>query len=149
MAKKDEKRYPRGTDILGHKITTRMFLAWSSGTCFWFQKHPTKLMLQFCLVWAVFVGLKIPSTILSVVRQNASTIHLPVMFSHSKTNSPLWHQVRDVPISHSFKNAQNMGNRARKCIWHCFSCEMAYRSTRLRSFTRLKARERFLRLVLR
>ena len=40
-------------------------------------------------------------------------------------------------------------NHARKCIWHCFSCEMDYLSTRLRSFTRLKARERFRRLVLR
>ena len=70
-------------------------------------------------------------------------------FSHSKTNSPLWHQVRDKPISHSgeklwweimktFKSAQNIGNRARKCIWHCFSCEMGYLSTRFRSFTRLK-----------
>ena len=24
-----------------------------------------------------------------------------MLFSHSKTNSPLWHQVRDIPISHS------------------------------------------------
>ena len=52
-------------------------------------------------------------------------------------------------IMKTFKSAQNIGNRARKCIWHCFSCEMGYLSTRLRSFTRLKARERFWRLVLR
>ena len=37
----------------------------------------------------------------------------------------------------TFKSAQNMVNRARKCIWHCFSCEMGYLSTRLRSCTRL------------
>ena len=47
------------------------------------------------------------------------------------------------------KSLQNIGNRAIKCIWHCFSCEMDYLSTRLRSFNRLKARERFRRLVLR
>ena len=41
-------------------------------------------------------------------------------------------------IMKTFKSAQNIGNRARKCIWHCFSCEMGYLSTRLRSFTRLK-----------
>ena len=52
-------------------------------------------------------------------------------------------------IMKTFKSAQNIGNRARKCIWHCFSCEMGYLSTRLQSFTRLKARERFRRLVLR
>ena len=52
-------------------------------------------------------------------------------------------------IMKTFKSAQNIGNRARKCIWHCFSCEMGYLSTRLRPFTRLKARERFRRLVLR
>ena len=38
----------------------------------------------------------------------------------------------------TFKSAQSIGNRARKCIWHCFSCEMGYLSTRLRSFTRLR-----------
>ena len=52
-------------------------------------------------------------------------------------------------IMKTFKSAQNIGNHARKCIWHCFSYEMGYLSTRLRSFTRLKARERFRRLVLR
>ena len=49
-------------------------------------------------------------------------------------------------IMKMLKSAQNIGNRARKCIWHCFSCEMGYLSSRLRSFTRLKARERFRRL---
>ena len=52
-------------------------------------------------------------------------------------------------IMKTFKSAQNIGNRARKCIWLCFSCEMGYLITRLQSFTRLKARERFRRLVLR
>ena len=27
-------------------------------------------------------------------------------------------------IMKTFKSAQNIGNRARKCVWHCFSCEM-------------------------
>ena len=52
-------------------------------------------------------------------------------------------------IMKTFKCAQNIGYRARKCIWHCFPCEMGYLSIRLRSFTHLKARERFRRLVLR
>ena len=56
-------------------------------------------------------------------------------------------------IMKTLKSSQNIGNRARKCIWHCIwhgiSCEMGYLNTRLRSFTRLKARERFRRLVLR
>ena len=37
-------------------------------------------------------------------------------------------------IMKTLKSAPNIGNRARKCIWHCLSCEMGYLSTRLRYF---------------
>ena len=48
------------------------------------------------------------------------------------------HTLAKNEIMKTFKSAQNIGNRASKCIWHCFSCEMGYLSTRLRSFTRLR-----------
>ena len=43
------------------------------------------------------------------------------LFSHSKTNSPLWHQVRDKPISHSGE-IWNYANVS-KCTKHRKSCE--------------------------
>ena len=40
---------------------------------------------------------------------------LRLLFSHSKTNSPLWHQVKNEIIK-TLKSSQNIGNRARKSI---------------------------------
>ena len=78
----------------------------------------------------------------------------PKQTPHFDTSSEIYPQYPSRTLAKNeimkmFKSAQNIGNRARKCTCHCFSCEMGYLSTRLRSFTRLKARERFWRLVLR
>ena len=60
-------------------------------------------------------------------------------FSHSVIMTPCWVQYRDQPISHcnldcfewSWEQSRETKHRARKCIWHCFSCDMGYLSTRV------------------
>ena len=72
-----------------------------------------------------------------------SISHTPKQTPHSDTRSEIY-PYRTLAKNENMKtpkNAQNIGNHARKCIWHCFSCEMGYLSTRLRSFTRLKISE--------
>ena len=55
--------------------------------------------------------------------------HTPKQTPHFNTKSeinPSRTLVKN-EIMKTFKSAQNIVNRARKCIWHCFSCEMGQR----------------------
>ena len=71
-------------------------------------------------------------------RNNIIHSHTPEQTPHFDTRSEIYPSRTLVKnaIMKTFKSAQNIGSRARKCIWHCFSCEMGYLSTRLRSFTK-------------
>ena len=87
--------------------------------------------------------------LLQNIMDNTSTVHEQTKFAFSRTpkQTPHFNTRSEIypsrtrvknKIMKTLKSAQNIGNRASKCIWHCFSCDIGYLSTRLRSFTRLK-----------